>query len=116
MDDVIVLIAEDVEGYDDQGNELREPDGREVFCQVFGVTRNEFYQAAQVNMQPELTVRLSDYADYNGEKLAVYHGDLYSIIRTYRDRGSIGRRTSSGQMDVNAIELTLERKVGNARR
>lgn len=111
MDDVIYLINEDVVSYDDNGNEIIDPEGRMVFCQIYGVTRNEFYQAAQVNLQPEITVRLSSFMDYAGEKLARYQGQLYSVVRTYRDRGS-GR---SG-MNFDAIELTLERKTGNVRR
>lgn len=111
MDDVIYLIDENVVDHDDQGNEIVDPEGRRVFCQVYGVTRTEFYQAAQVNLQPEITVRLSSFMDYAGEKLARYQGQLYSVVRSYRDRGA-GRSS----MGPDAIELTLERKVGNVRR
>ena len=111
MDDVIYLIDEGVISYDDNGNEIIDPEGRMVFCQIYGVTRNEFYQAAQVNLQPEITVKLSSFLDYKGEKLARYHGQLYSVVRTSQERGS-GR---SG-MNFDAIELTLERKTGNVRR
>ena len=105
MDDVITLIKEKVTGHDQYGNEIREEYRREVFCQVFSITRNEFYSAATANLHPELTVRLSDFMDYEGEKLALYAGSFYSIIRTYRDQGPSAA--------FNAIELILQRKVGD---
>ncbi len=103
VDDVITLIHESEPTYDEYGNETHTQTERELFCQVHGVTRNEFYAAATIDMHPELTVTLSDYLDYAGEKLARYHGTLYSIVRTYRGRGQA----------LNAIELILERRLGN---
>lgn len=103
MDDVITLIQESAPSYDQYGNERHVRTERELFCQVGGITRSEFYAAATVDMHPELTVTLSDYLDYEGEKLARYHGQLYSIVRTYRGRGQA----------LNAIELVLERRMGN---
>ena len=110
MDDVITLIREQVTGYDAQGNELIQETRRELLCRTYGVNRNEFYAAAAVNLRPEITVRLSDFVDYEGERLAEYHGELYTIIRTYRDAGSFHHRSG---MDPNGIELILQRKIGN---
>ena len=115
MDSVITLIGEQVTSYDDEGNKNTSESKREVFCQIFGVTRSEFYAAATANLHPELTARLSDFEDYQGEKLAEYDGVLYSIIRVYRDRGSLGHRSGGSQMGPNAVELVLERKIGNVR-
>ena len=105
MDDVITLIKEKVTGHDDYGNEILRESRREVLCQVHSVNRSEFYSAATADLHPELTVRLSDFADYEGEKLAWYAGSLYSVIRTYRGRGS--------DLDLNTLELVLQRKVGD---
>lgn len=110
MDDSIILIRQKVVGYDAQGNELIEESRRELLCRTYGVNRNEFYAAAAVNLRPEITVRLSDFVDYEGERLAEYHGELYTIIRTYRDAGSFHHGNG---MDPNGIELILERKIGN---
>ena len=110
MDDVITLIAEEVVGYDDIGNEQIAIKERELMCQVYGITRSEFYQAAAVDMQPELRVQLSDFADYEGEKQARYHGEPYTIIRTYRDAGSMHR---GGGLPLNGIELILQRRIGD---
>lgn len=115
MDDVITLIKETVTGYDQYGNEQLERTEREVMCQIYGVTRSEFYQAATVDMHPEITARLSEAADYEGEMMAEYDGVLYAIIRTYRDRGSFqhARGGNYERSDPNAIELILERKIGD---
>lgn len=115
MDDAITLIKETVTGHDTDGNEVRERSERELLCQVFGVTRNEFYSASTAGLHPDIVVRLADHDDYEGEGLAEYDGELYSIIRTYRDRGSMqqGRISRWSGMDPNAIELTLQRRVGN---
>lgn len=108
MDDVCVLIKEYIT-YDDLGNPAEMPDRREVFCKVYDVGRSEFYAAQTADMKPEITIVLSDYEDYEGEQLVEYNGELFSVIRTYRDRGSF--RAGAG-MSINAIELVLERKIG----
>lgn len=119
MDDVITLIGESVVSYDEHGNEIQTARERTVMCRIYGVTRNEFYQAAVADMHPEITARLSDFMDYQGEQLARYNGVLYSVIRTYRDGGSYHHKGLSnrqgGGFDPNAIELILERKIGNGK-
>ena len=110
MDDVITLIAETVTGYDEYGNEQVTTTERELLCQVYGVSRREFYAAAAVGMQPEVTVRLSDFADYEGEKTARWDGEIYTVIRTYRDAGSFQRGAG---LAPNGIELILQRRIGD---
>lgn len=111
MDDVITLIQEVVIDYDEEGNEILETSERELLCRVFGVSRNEFYQAATLDLKPEITVRLSEADDYYGEQTARYRDNYYSVIRTYRDSGSYHH--GSG-MALNEIELILARKIGDA--
>lgn len=108
MDDVITLIQEAVTGHDENGNEIIEHIERELFCRVSGVTRAEFYQAAQVGLQPDLTVRLSCSDDYFGEKLARFHEENYAVIRTVTALDS----TRSG-MALDEIELVLSKKAGD---
>lgn len=114
MDDVITLIKETVIGHDPHGNEIVEQQEREVFCQIYGITRSEFYSAAAAGLHPEITARLSDFEDYEGETTARHDGVLYSVIRAYRDSGSSGHRASRSiyQMPVNAVELILARRIG----
>lgn len=112
MDDVITLIKNEQIDHDEYGNEEITQTERDVFCQVYGVTRSEFYSAATANMHPELTIRISDAVDYEGELNAEFHGVKYSVIRTYRDKGSMQQGHGSG-MSPDAIELILERKIGD---
>lgn len=114
MDAVITLIKEGAATYDEYGNEMHTTTEREIMCQVFGVTRSEFYQAAVNDLQPELIVRISEAVDYEGETLARYENVLYSVIRVYRNSGSLHHgRAGSNALGLNAIELTLQRKVGD---
>lgn len=101
MDDVCRLIKEELT-YDAYGRPVTVKTTREVFCKVGGITRSEFYAAAAAGITPEITITLSDFMDYEGEKLVEYDGQIYSIIRTYQNSDRTG----------NAIELIVERKVG----
>lgn len=113
MDDVCKLIAEDGVTTDEYLNEVPAYSEREVFCRVSGITRSEFYSAATADLQPEWTIRLSDFKDYNGEKLVEYDGEVYSVIRTYRDGGSFHSR---GGLAPNEIELIIGHKIGDTER
>lgn len=54
-----------------------------VFAEIRSVSRSEYYQAESANIHPELVFRLADYTDYNGEKVFVYNGERWRVIRTY---------------------------------
>lgn len=55
-----------------------------VFCEVRSIGMKEFYQANATDFHPEIKFVLADYLDYQGETKAVYDGQLYRILRTYR--------------------------------
>lgn len=55
---------------------------KEVFCNVKGVKRNEFYQAQAQGYRPELCVEIRD-VDYDRENHLEYDGRMYRVIRTY---------------------------------
>lgn len=73
--------------------------GREVFCDVMSVGMREVYEAMTHGHRPEWTLTLSDYAEYQGERVCLFEGTRYRILRTYV------------RPDF-AIELTLEREEG----
>lgn len=56
---------------------------REVFAEVMSVSQNEFYKAMQNGLEPELVFMLTDYGDYNGEKVFLYDERRMRVIRTY---------------------------------
>lgn len=68
--------------------------GRAVFCTIRSVGYNEYYRALEHDLHPTLVFTLADYAEYQGEKICVFEGQRYRIIRTYQTGG--------------AIELTVE--------
>jgi SPP1 family predicted phage head-tail adaptor len=104
MDSVCKLIKEKELTRDRYGNPQVTRQEREVFCQIRSVTRSEFYAAANAGLEPQFVIRLADFAEYDNEQIVEYEGEVFSIIRTYRDRSA----TSS------AIELTVGQKLGIA--
>lgn len=101
MDDVIKLIRSTYT-FDADGNQVEQTSERQVFCKVSSVSRTEFYQAAQNNLQPSYVFEISHYRDYHGEKELRYTDwtgaeKRFTIIRTYR----VGDR----------LELTAEERV-----
>lgn len=55
----------------------------EVFAEVISVSQNEFYKARQNGLEAELVIMLTDYGDYNGQKVFLYDGERMRVIRTY---------------------------------
>lgn len=91
--DVLYLVAEDPEAHGIF--DVPEETQRMVYCAVKSVGYNEYYRALEQDLHPTFVFVLADYAEYRGEKICVYAGQRYRIVRTY----------------VNAqlgIELTVE--------
>lgn len=103
MDSVCKLIKETELARDRYGNPQTSRTEREVFCQVHSVTRSEFYAAANAGLEPRFVIQLADFAEYDGESIVEYEGELYSVIRTYIRQGTT---------PTNAIELVLGQKLG----
>lgn len=68
---------------------------RNVLCDIQSIGLREHYKAMSAGFTPEIKLVLADFADYGGEKYALYARDVYKVIRAYR----AGRR----------VELSLER-------
>lgn len=111
IDAVCTLIGDGETTLDEYLNEVTTPKERDVFCRISSAVRNEFYQAATAGLRPEWTIRLSDFAEYQGETKVRYNGQIYSVLRTYRDGGSFHER---GGMGPNELELIIGYKVGTA--
>lgn len=69
---------------------------RTVPCDVLSVGRREYYEAKTHGLDPEWVLVLGNYAEYQGEKLCAFEGQVYRIIRTYTREDA-------------RIELTVER-------
>ena len=95
--DIITLYADSV-SFNDYGVPVKTRTGRDVFCKVDSVTRDEFFEAGRSGLNPEYRMTMF-FGDYNGENLIGYKGRLYSVYRTY-------------QAKTDIIELYVERKGG----
>ena len=102
MYDNVASLLKATERQDVYGNILEEYTEREVFVKPRSVYANDFYNAATVGLKPEIVLVLNNVADYEGEKLVLFNGELYTVIRTYQ------------RPEKDALELTLERRLGSA--
>lgn len=82
MHDTVTLISQDI-STDEIGQEIRHDAGTvEILCRVSSVTRTEWSAAYQNNIQAEWVLNVF-YADYHGERIAVFRGKRYLIYRTF---------------------------------
>lgn len=90
--EIITLVAEDpaAHGVFDAPTET----GRDVFAEIRSVGYNEFYAAKSAGIEPSIVFVLTDYLEYDGEKIVLFNDERYRIVRTY----------TNGQ----TIELTCE--------
>ena len=100
-DGVATLKAYGTPTYDEYGNEVPNITETEVFVQPRGVYQSEFYNAAQLGLKPSITLYMTNRADYDGQKILVYEGKEYSVIRV----------DWSAQRD--GISLVCEERVGD---
>ena len=102
MEDVITLISVGDREFDSWGIPQESSyKRRQVLCDVRSAGRSEFYQAANAGLKPELVLVLANFADYQGERVVVFEGKEYTVLRTYR------------RPDRDRLELTLEERVEN---
>lgn len=96
--DVINLVAENpsAHGVFDTPTET----SKQVYCSVKSVGMSEAYQAMANGLHPQFVFVLSDYADYNGEKIVTYNSIRYRIIRTYRNNQSIELTCEEATVDA----------------
>ena len=81
FDDTIVLLKKKIV-QDEELNEIVEYEEREVFCCKKSVTRNEFYNAANINLRPSMVFVMNEF-EYENEDRLKYNGKIYSIIRNF---------------------------------
>lgn len=95
----LILITEDptAHGVGEGTKEIR----RRRTCEVRSVSQTETYLAMGQGLNPELKVRLAYESDYNDERVCIFEGKRYRILRTYIP-------------ETNGIELVLQRETKNA--
>lgn len=97
-DEVIWLISEDpsAHGAFDKPRETT----RMCYCRVESVTRSEYYKAKEHNAEPLFVFVLSEFADYCGEKIVLFRGERYRVIRSFTKN--------------NAVQLTVGKVTADA--
>jgi len=100
-DGIAILKAYGEPVYDGYGNEFIPEIDTTVFVQPRGVYQSEFYNAAQLGLKPSITLYMTNRADYDGQKVLVYEGTEYNVIRV----------DWSAQRD--GISLICEERVGD---
>lgn len=72
----------------------------QVFVEIRSVSMSEQYRALSAGIKPAYVFVLTDYADYADQKIVIYNGKRYRVVRTY----------VSGQK----IEITVEEATADA--
>lgn len=80
-DSVAILKKKGPSTFDAYGNQTATITERTVYVQPRGVYNSEFYNAAQLGLQPSITLYMTNRADYHGEKVVEFEGKEYSVIR-----------------------------------
>ncbi len=83
MDELLTLLTR-TQTTDERGDPVITQTAREVFCAVRSVGMKEFYQAQASGLKPEIVFELSDYLEYENETHAVWNGEVYRVLRSYR--------------------------------
>jgi len=79
----LTLIAPGGFTEDEIGNQIPvDPIRTPVLCQKKSIGRNEFYNAANTGLRPELIFVIHAY-EYNNEPVVNFEGKDYRVIRTY---------------------------------
>lgn len=96
--DAIYLVAESPSphGIFDTPTETQ----RLAYCTVRSVGMQEFYRAKELGLEPSVVFVLAERADYEGEKVVIWEGRRYDVVRTY--------------INGDAIEITCEEAKRNA--
>lgn len=100
-DSVAILRAYKEPTFDEYGNISESYTDVTVFVEPRGVYNSEFYNAAQVGLKPSITFQLTNRADYSGQKVVLFEGKEYSVIRA----------DWTGQRDK--ISLICEERIKN---
>lgn len=82
---------------DDLGNEIPTESRKIIFCDVKSISRNEFYNAANLGLKPTLVFVINSF-EYDGEELIEFESKKYKVLRTYL-------------VNTDTLELTCEKVI-----
>lgn len=76
------LIARTVSGFDKRGQPIYAENETTVLCEVVSVSRQEYFESAQVGVNPEWQFRIAT-SEYSGELIVEYEKKRFKIYRRY---------------------------------
>jgi SPP1 family predicted phage head-tail adaptor len=82
---------------DNIGNQIPSEVKTPVLCSVKSVSRNEFYNAATIGLNPSVVFVIHGY-EYDGQTNIEYEGERYKVLRTY-------------SVNFEELELTAEKVI-----
>ena len=103
MDNEITLIQITYKE-NDMGDKVKVEKKTDVLCEVESVTRSEFYNAAKLDLQPEVVFVVNRY-DYEGQMELDYEGVRHDVIRSFKPN----HRHNPTPMDIDRLELVCKR-------
>lgn len=114
MDDVLTLIALDITT-DENGVEQETETRRDVFVRTNSIGQREFFEASRQGLKPEYRFVVHE-ADYNGEAFCEFHGQRYTIYRTYKANITSAvyhQELLRDELKMDYIELYVTAKGGS---
>ena len=66
-----------------RGQVLYTEDKHAVLCEVFPVSRDEYFKGGEIGINPEFEFKVNPI-EYNGEKVIEYGGRRFNIYRIYK--------------------------------
>lgn len=87
----VITLKKETNTVNEYGDTVKTFESRQVFAEVKSISQSEFYQAQAVGLKPEIKFVISDFADYQGEKILSYapygqDSEDYTILRTFRNK------------------------------
>lgn len=95
------LIRRFVSGNDKYGNPILEEEETTLLCDVYGITRREFYSAGNAGYKLSFSLVFNDF-EYTGQEIVKFRGKEYMVVKTFPLQGGI-------------VEVTIGEKVGTER-
>ena len=104
IDDVLYFVEESPEAHGVFAQYT--PTQRMAYCQARSVGYNEFYRARENGLEPVLVFKLADAKEYAGEKIVLYGGKRYRVIRVYIDAAGVELTVEDATIDRGENEYT----------
>ena len=100
-DDVCYLVDEDPRAHGIFAGRTEET--TQCFCRVESVSRAEYWRAKAAGLEPSYVLTLSEYADYAGQKIVIFRGRRWRVLRTYVTEHAI--ELEIGEITADAVPV-----------